>query len=274
MEFKNYWHAFTGGNISGGGLQTDMLRGGPSMKMPGSGNLHGGFSTDNRKKLIFDAFAGGSRGFEKNSRSLNSEIELTYKPTNYLVLEFSPGISKSFNQLQYVTTLKVDDKDKYIFASINRETISASFRVNLNLSPNLTLQYWGQPFIATGEYYDHKYILDPKAENYEDRFWTYTEDQIKLIDNKYYVDENLDGTTDYSFSKRDFNVQEFLSNLVIRWEYNPGSSVYLVWSQTRSSYNDTGNLNLSHDLENLFDTENNTPHNVFLIKFSYRFGIK
>jgi len=81
-------------------------------------------------------------------------------------------------------------------------------------------------------------------------------------------------TEDYTISKPDFNVKEFLSNLVIRWEYNPGSSLYLVWSQTRSGYNGTGNMDLLNNLGDLFDSGNNKPHNVFLIKFSYRFGLK
>ena len=112
------------------------------------------------------------------------------------------------------------------------------------------------------------------ADSYHDRFWTYSKSQISLDGDQYNIDENLDGTTDYSFDKTDFNVQEFLSNLVIRWEYNPGSSVYLVWSQTRSSSNNSGNLDLFNDLGDLFDAGDNKPHNVFLIKFSYRFGLK
>jgi hypothetical protein len=147
-----------------------------------------------------------------------------------------------------------------------------SFRVNFNLSPDLTLQYWGQPFIASGRYYDFKYITDPMSSDYHNRFVTYTPSQISLVDDNYYsIDENTDGIEDYAIGKPDFSVQEFLSNLVIRWEYNPGSSVYLVWSQTRSDKNDTGMMDFSNDMGDLFSEK---PHNVFLIKFSYRFGLK
>ncbi len=149
----------------------------------------------------------------------------------------SPGFNKSFSELQYVTNLEYNGNDRYIFASINRKTISTSFRINLNLSPNLTFQYWGQPFVATGKYYDHKYIINPLADSYRNRFLTYSNNQISLNGDQYNIDENANGTTDYSFDKKDFNVQEFLSNLVVRWEYSPGSSVYLVWSQTRSNDN-------------------------------------
>jgi hypothetical protein len=116
--------------------------------------------------------------------------------------------------------------------------------------------------------------MDPKADDYRNRFWTYSNSQIHYDGSKYNVDENVDGKTDYTIENRDFNVKEFLSNLVIRWEYNPGSSVYLVWSQTRSSYSNNGDLKYMDDLVDLFDTGDNHPHNVFLIKFSYRFGLK
>ena len=160
------------------------------MKIPGNVRWRIGFSTDDRKKLVFEVFVNKNIGFENSSNSLYTSIEISYKPTNYLVLSLTPDFSKSFTELQYVTKKTVDNADKYIFASIDRKTISTSFRVNLNLSPDLTLQYWGQPFIATGIYYDHKYITDPMADNYRDRFHTYTEDQISLDGDQYNVDEN------------------------------------------------------------------------------------
>jgi hypothetical protein len=274
ISLKNYWNLWSGGSINTSSLSTGILRGGPMMKLPGSTNIRFGFSSDNRKKLVFEGYLNESTGMQNNSRNFNTGIDISFKPTNYLKFIVSPGFSKSFSELQYVSRIEYNGRDKYIFGSIDRKTISTSFRINLNLSPNLTFQYWGQPFVATGKYYDHKYILEPMAENYHNRFWTYSTGQISLDGDNYNIDENIDGRTDYRFGKRDFNVQEFLSNLVIRWEYNPGSSVYLVWSQTRSGYNNSGNLDLVNDLGDLFDSGDNKPHNVFLIKFSYRFGLK
>ena len=112
------------------------------------------------------------------------------------------------------------------------------------------------------------------ADNYSDRFKTYSQNQITSAGNTYNIDENSDGSIDYSFDRRDFNVQEFLSNLVIRWEYKPGSSVYFVWSQTRSSSDSSPTMDLMNDMGNLFNITDNKPHNVFLIKFSYRFALK
>jgi hypothetical protein len=207
-------------------------------------------------------------------------VDISYKPTNYVSFTVSPSYSKSFSELQYVTNLTYNNAERYIFGSIDRNTISASLRINLNLSPNLTFQYWGQPFVASGRYYDYKYILDPMAARYSDRFHIYSPDQIADGTDNYLVDENMDRTEDYTIGKSDFNYKAFLSNLVIRWEYSPGSSVYLVWSQTRSGFNPYGNMDYFNDMGDLFNRKlfrNDDSYdlkNVFLIKFSYRFGLK
>jgi len=275
MGFKNYWDAWTGGNISIAQLSAGTLRGGPMMKIPGNLRFYGGFSTDYRKKLNVSIRANISLGLEKNSGSLYTELDFTYKPFNFLYLTFSPEYNPSFADLQYVTTKSYGGSDKYIFASIHRKTISASFRINVNISPDLTLQYWGQPFVATGKYHDHKVILDPMADRYTGRFWTFTSAQKTFheVSNSYEIDMDLDGNTDYQIKNPDFKVREFLSNLVLRWEYTPGSTLYLVWSQNRSYSNGMGEMSYFSDLGDLFNRDNNMPHNIFLIKFSYRFGL-
>lgn len=277
MGLKNFWNIWTGGNIETSNLSSGLLRGGPMMKIPGNYNFRGQISSDNRKKLVVSVFTGYNQGMQKYSKSLNSEIEISYKPMNYLTVSIAPGISSSTSELQYVTNdIDFNNQKRYIFASIDRKTISTSFRANLNLSPNLTLQYWGQPFIATGKYTDYKYITDPLAGEYKNRFQLFSPYQMRLKDeDNFEIDEDLDGNFgDYSFEKMDFNVREFLSNFVIRWEYNPGSSIYLVWSQSRFNDDKTGSLHLFDDLENLFSNDEKKPHNVFLVKFSYRFGLK
>jgi len=274
ITFKNFWNAWTGGNIRSSNLSTGLLRGGPMMKLPGGANGRLGFSTDSRKKIGFEWYGNISGSFQESAISVNTGIDISAKPTNYLRLALNPGFSKSFSELQYISKTSFGSEDRYVFGSIDRKTISASFRVNLNLSPDLTLQYWGQPFIATGKYRDYKYITDPMADNYNNRFHVYTASQISSDKDGYYIDEDSDSNIDYEFGRRDFNVQQFLSNLVVRWEYNPGSSLYLVWSQTRDGFNSTGNLDLFNDLGDLFDSDENKPYNVFLIKLSYRFGLR
>lgn len=273
INFKNYWSAGGGTEIDINTVTNTMLRGGPIMKMPGNFNYWLHMSSDNRKKLMFEMQIQSSTTFEKAGTRISFSPEVTYKPTNNLVLTLHPSYMKSFDELQYVGQDNFNNNDRYIFASISQKVLSMSFRVNFNLSPDLTLQYWGQPFVASGRYTNFKYITDPMAPGYSDRFLLYnTTDQIKLFDDELYkIDEDRDGNYDYNFDKPDFNVQEFLSNLVVRWEYNPGSAVYLVWSQTRDGFNPSGTMDLGNDISHLF---RDRPYNVFLIKFSYRFGLR
>jgi hypothetical protein len=210
--------------------------------------------------------------FQDGAYRINISPGLTYKPTNTLVVSIAPSFMKLYDELQYVDQSNFGNLDRYLFASIDQKVLSMSLRVNFNFTPDLTLQYWGQPFVASGRYYDFKYINNPIASDFRDRFIVYNPSQINLINNEYYsIDENIDGSEDYGIGKPDFNVREFLSNLVIRWEYNPGSSIYLVWSQTRSGSNPSGTMDYFNDMGDLFRYR---PHNVFLIKFSYRFGLK
>jgi hypothetical protein len=274
LNLKNFWNIWAGGNFSTSSLSTSMLRGGPMMKLPGSANGQVGFSTDSRKKLMLSVSANGSKGYQNSSNNLYTEVDITYKPTNYLVFTISPAYTISYAELQYVTHTDFNSTDRYVFGSIDQKTISTSFRVNLNISPNLTFQYWGQPFVATGKYYNYKFISDPMAKRYQDRFRTYNNNQLTFDTDHYNIDENLDGKTDYTIENSDFNVKQFLSNLVVRWEYSPGSTVFLVWSQTRSYNSDSGQMDFFNNLGDLFNKGINTPHNVFLVKFSYRFGLR
>jgi hypothetical protein len=272
INFKNYWFAGAGTNLNYNVISNSLLRGGPVMKMPGSLSSWLNINTDSRKKFQINIGLQHSVTFEGSAQNINIQPEITYKPFNALSLSLSPNYMFSYDELQYVDQTYFGSQPRYIYGFIDQKIVGMSFRFNFNLSPDLTLQYWGQPFIAYGKYDSFKYITDPMASDYHSRFVAYSPGQIKDDgDSNYTIDENLDGTNDYSFGKPDFNFREFLSNLVLRWEYNPGSSVYLVWSQTRSNSDFTGTMDYSNDMDYLFSTK---PHNVFLIKFSYRFGLR
>jgi hypothetical protein len=271
-QLKNYWSTFGSINMNGEFLSNTVLRGGPALKTPGYKNIHLGFNTNQQKKLTASFSAGQNfNNVHDFSRSQNYRLNIGYRPTKALRIDVSPGYYKSFHTLQYVTQKQLLNDKRYIMAKINRNTLNMSFRVNYNITPDLTIQYWGQPFIATGRYGDFKHITNSKADDLIDRYQLYAPGQIALSNegNKYNIDENMDNNIDYSFNKPDFNVKEFLSNLVLRWEYSPGSTLFLVWSQTRSGYENAGNFNFSNDFEGLFEEK---PYDVFLIKLSYRLG--
>lgn len=271
-QFTNFWRLFGNLNWDATGLSHNVLRGGPSMKLPGSTGFHAGVFSNQQKKFTYGmdggAFFSNEKGYSSNK---NFEIELGYRPFETFQFTISPAYSVNSNQLQYVTQQAFNGGSKYIMSNIDRKTLVMSIRLNYNITPDLTIQYWGQPFIATGDYDEFKYVTNSKADEISDRFSLYTSDQITYLseDNMYVIDDNRDGNTDYSFNNPNFNVREFLSNLVLRWEYKPGSTVYLVWSQSRSGYENIGNFDFGHDIKNLFDQH---PRDVFLVKFSYRIG--
>ncbi|MBE0676839.1 MAG: hydrolase, partial [Bacteroidales bacterium] len=272
ITFKNFWNFNGGIELNFNSSSNAMLRGGPMMKMPASLNSWYNLGTDSRKKLVFRVNGGFNKGFSNSSSSYRIGGTAAYKPTNTLAIRLSPSYSSSNDQLQYVGRRSFEGDNRYIFATLEQKVLSMSLRVDYNLTPDLTLQYWGQPFIASGSYTDFKRITNNVAPEFGDRFEVYPASRIALVDNSTYeVNEDGIGPVDYSFGKPDFNIQEFLSNLVIRWEYNPGSTVYLVWSQTRSNFTDVSAFMPGENLGDLFDVK---PYNVFLIKFSYRFGIK
>lgn len=270
MSFKNFWNFWGHLNLNTNGISNTILRGGPRMRTAGSNSIQYNVSTDSRKKLHFYFYNNFGKGFDGSSKNFTISSGFTYKPINSLTVSFNPRFNKSFDELQYIGRESFAGNDRYLFASINQKVLSASIRINFNLSPDLTLQYWGQPFIASGKYSTFKYIDNPMASSYRDRFATFNNSQITTVDGDFSIDENLDGTPDYTIGNPDFNVQEFLSNLVIRWEYNPGSSVYLVWNQTRNGFLADGDMMVGDNLDNLFTDK---AHNVFLVKFSYRIGL-
>ncbi len=271
-QFKNYWHTFLSMNFSGEELSNNVLRGGPALKLPGENNLFFGTITNQQKKLSFEVESSFSFSNEKQFKnSTNLEVSVNYRPLKSLSFQMSPGYTWYSNDLMYVNQVDYTNEKRYIMAHIDRNTVNMQLRINYNITPDLTIQYWGQPFIATGEYSQFSHITDSKAEVLTDRYHIYNENQISYDESNemYIIDENIDGLTDYSFEKPDFNVKEFLSNFVVRWEYRPGSTIYLVWSQTRNHYVNDGAFDFENDVENLFSEGAN---NIFLVKFSYRFG--
>ncbi len=269
-QFKNYWFALAGISLNGEQLQNSLLRGGPALKVPGGKNIFFDLKTNQQRKLTFEVEARKYFSNEKNFR-MNDEYELTvgYRPLKSLNISISPEIERYSDELMYVTQKSFMNDMRYIMSHIDRKTASMSLRVNYNITPDLTIQYWGQPFVATGEYSVYKYISHSKADALTDRYQNYNENQISTDGQYYFIDENRDGQTDYQFQKPDFNIKEFLSNLVVRWEYRPGSTVYLVWSQTRNHYENNGSFEIANNVEKLFAQG---ADNIFLVKFSYRFG--
>jgi len=271
MQFKNYWSFGMGLNPDFGSISASSLRGGPSFKESGNFGMWTNLRTDDRKdvNLSFGSFT--LWGFEDQVEIRNFWAGINYKPFDAFSLRFSPSISNRQSDLQYVATESIMGDNRYLLASINQKTLSMSIRINLNLTPDFSVQYYGQPFVAAGKYSNFKRVTNPIADKYNDRFHIFNDNEISynVNDEIYNIDENSNGSVDYSIENPNFNMLQFRSNLVARWEYKPGSILYVVWSQGKSDYYSNGNFAFS-DVNNLIDIY---PHNIFLVKLSYRFGV-
>jgi hypothetical protein len=150
----------------------------------------------------------------------------------------------------YQNYLATDGSTHYTFAHLAQRTARITARVNYTASPTLSLQVYAQPFISKGRFSDIRELASPGARQYDDRFMAYPDPAVR--DNP-----------------AQFNVKQFRSNVVLRWEYRPGSALFLVWQQGREDNEPTyGSRDLGGDLGRLFRSHAN---NTLLVKESYWF---
>jgi hypothetical protein len=226
------------------------------------------FHSDGSRKASFGIGTYYSKSYNNAYDCLNVNSSISYRPLNTLKFSMNINLAKNTDQFQYVSTLDFNDQTRYILAKINQQTAGMTFRVDYNITPELSIQYYGSPFVATGKYSDFKHITNSRSNKFNDRFLEYT--NPVLSGNDYQLTETNSSIADYTISNPDFNFSQFRSNLVAKWEYRPGSSVYLVWSNEQTEYTTPGVSNLL----NAYNQINNSyPNNLFLIKLNYWFSI-
>ena len=247
MQLTNYWEVFFGGGTDLEAISTRHLRGGPTIIEPSQFFSWYGFSTDNRKKLAFGLNGFYARSGERGSYHAEFSPQMTIRPSSRFELTLSPGYTESKDDMQHV-----DEVDgHYILGHIDMRVISMTTRLNYTLSPEMSLQFYGMPYIAAGEYSDYREVLAPRAEIYDDRFGPF--DYLADSDNP------------------DFNFKQFRSNLVFRWEFNPGSAIFLVWSRGATDYEEEyGRFDAGRDIDRILSAPGD---NTFLIKINKWFSL-
>jgi hypothetical protein len=270
FEFLNNWAVSLSFTYTSQELDTRILRGGPAMIVPSvlSNNFY--LRTDPSEKISFDLGASLILTESQSGRYYSVQPGMSVMPTNTLRLSLSLNYSKHINNLQYIDTIIINNSPKYLLAKINQHTLGATFRIDYNITPELSIQYYGSPFASIGKYSEFKNVTNPRASAYIDRFVLLN---TTLNGNDYEVSENNPGGSgqiNYTFGNPDFNFFQFRSNLVFRWEYLPGSQIYIVWSQDRTNYIMPGGNSVSKALNSLKDVY---PNNIFLIKINYWFSI-
>ena len=249
VEFHNAWDMWWGVNRDQARISEGSLRGGPLLRVPGGTGFNIGFDSDERKAfnywLSFNYWAED----ETDGHSFGVYPGTRFRLGSRAELRVSPNISIDQRSAQYIDRLESSTGETYVFGELRQVTTSLTTRLSYTFTPTLSLQLYAEPFISAGNYESFMQVSDPRAKRFSDRFGAYNGDEI---DNP------------------DFNYRALRSNAVVRWEYRPGSALFLVWSQGREAFSTYGDYQFRRDADRLFGAKGT---NVLLIKGTYWLGV-
>jgi hypothetical protein len=250
-------------------LDTRVLRGGPAVLVPGSVNSYIAVQTDSSKKRVFKLELDEAASQDGNSHY--TEIAPTFSARFSDIVNVAAKISyaRDVEDYQYAATATTaGGASRYVMGRMNQQTLSTTVRVDINLSPELSLSYYGSPFVSTGRFAGFKLVTDPRATRYADRFRRLEANTVyDPVRNNYSVNDPAGA---FTFTNPNFSWRELKSNLVLRWEYQTGSTAYLVWSQNRDTGDFLGDFSAGAEYRRLFQAH---PDNTILVKFSYWFAL-
>jgi hypothetical protein len=269
--FTNKWGFDFDVNRDGKMLNTSLLRGGPGIYQHGITEQEYEISSDESRKVFLSAEYENSFSDDRITHHNEIAMALNWKATTSMLLSSEIIFNKSIDDLQYINTYETGPSVHYLLGRLTRKTDMITFRFSYALTPEFTIQYYGSPYVSMGKYEAFKTLADPDTHDPDKVFHTFNEDEIKYDENTrvYSIYNGINTEPVYTFDNPDFNFREFRSNFVARWEYRPGSVLYLVWTHNRSSFEEATNDNIGNNLSRLFKEP---ARNVFLIKFSYWFS--
>lgn len=251
ITLTNNWSVHAGGTVGQLGTTYDdrASRGGPAVRQDTYIAPWMGINGNDRRALVPYMWINYSRGDGGLNHSLNLNPELDFKMSGQFSSVFSLNWTHNINDHQWFGNFTDGTGKHYTFAHLDQNTTSANVRLNYTFSPGLSLQTYMQPFVSKGTYSNVRQLSStPRAADYAARYAVY---------NNPAVTNNPGG----------FNFKEFQSNVVLRWEYKAGSTVYVVWNEGRQGFDQTaGNNNFQGDVRDLLRLH---PANTFLVKWSY-----
>ncbi|MDQ6717496.1 MAG: carbohydrate binding family 9 domain-containing protein, partial [Gemmatimonadota bacterium] len=252
IQFPNFWWGHAGINYGGfrPTFNDRVARGGPAVRQSRDHGAWAGVELDNRKTWVPNLFAGVNGGDAGNSSGWWVNPGIDFRVSSRYSASLGANFEKNNNDSQWRKNFGAagNDTTHYTFARLQQTTLSMTTRMNFTATPTLSMQFYAQPFVTTGDYSNWRELANARADSYSARFKPYTA----------------------SGDPGGFNFKQLRSNTVVRWEYRPGSTIFLVWSQGREfSDGRPAEFNFSHDLGDLFKLH---PANTFLIKASYWFN--
>jgi hypothetical protein len=278
-QFLNYWNLRSFVIHHPTVLDDRLTRGGPVVMRTGYNFTEVELSTDARQRAVFDFAVSSSKGIGSDTHTLTLQPSVALKPVANVFVSLTPSFSADEDAAQYVTTVTDPTATsffgkRYVFGFIKARTLSLDTRVNWTFNPNLTLQLFAQPFIASGAYSSFREFAAPRTFRkviYGQDIGTITRiPATATTDATYNVDPDGAGPAPaFSFGDPDFTFRSMIGNAVVRWEYRPGSTVFFVWTQSRTGSDPTGNFDFGAQRSAIF---RDRPTNVFQIKVNYWLG--
>ena len=269
VRFKNLWMTNFTLIKDLNQFDTRELRGGPKLFKDNrtEGNLQ--LLTNNVKKLSFGLASTISVSQDKISNNKDYILMVKWQMNNRLSISTQTGYNIGTNYQQYVSTIpgEVSHKD-YVVGKIDQKTLYTTIRFEYFVSPELSFQYYGSPYASIGKYNDFRLVADASNRNINQRYAPLS--VLGTENNNYSIDANGDHVEDFKLKNPDFNFQEFRSNLVGRWEFSPGSTLYLVWTNTRSLFTNSYNSSIGNSFGSISELK---AKNVFMLKLNYWFSI-
>lgn len=256
-------------------------RGGPLMTQPASWDAGVSLNTDRRDRITYEAGIDLERG-RAGGRTVELDVGVQARPTDHLALSFSPSYRRSTDPAQYVTQFATVDFEptfgrRYLFGALAREQFSMDTSVDYIFSSSLTLQVFAQPLISSGRFDSLRQLAAPRSFDFlqfeegvvagEGEAGIRCEGGAFCRDgDRIHLDYTGDGEVDTSFREQNFSIRSLRGTAALRWEYRPGSRIYLVWQQRRQSEGIRGIFDFGRDARALFDAQG---EHVFMLKVDY-----
>jgi hypothetical protein len=271
VELPNYWEVVAVVRRELENLDPRLLRGGPAFQEPADWEAAFGLETDDRGWVQADVEVERSWEDETDADGWEVDAEVLFRPWSRLGFGVEVEYDRETDDRQFVASRTAADSTFYVFGRLEQDEVSLRLRADVALSPRLSFELYAEPFASSGSYRDLKLVADPRADDYADRFELLGTDRLSRPggDERATVDVDRDGDTDFSFSEPDFRVVSLRTNAVLRWEFRPGSTFFLVWQQDREDEIPEGSLRLSDALGDIVDADG---EHVFLVKVAYWLG--
>ena len=284
-ELLNYWSGNVQLQYSPDEMSRTQTRGGPVMKTPGNTQVELRLNGDRRNTVSWGGNVQLQRDNFGGGHSVELGGQLNVRPSARLELSLRPQVQRQRTSDQYVTQTDPIGYEptygpRYLFADLERRSFSMETRLDWTFTPHLSLQLFAQPLLSSGDFVTYRQLLRPGTSDLHD-FTSGTAatgtdgvrcsggDICRLGDQEY-VDFDGDGAADFSFDERDFNVRSLIGNLVLRWEYRPGSTLFLVWQRRQSDAVIRGDFDFGRDVGALFGAPANDR---FIVKLNYWLGL-